>query len=281
MLVRRLRLATAVSNAPVRPARVPRLRDLPDRPDARARRGRRPRVLCGLLRRRRAPRRGLASPRSRFWNMARRVPALAAPAQLAVDVGCGDGHLCAQLHEAGWLRVVGIDVSATRLAGARRRYPHLTFLNGPLAGAGLQPGSADLVVLDNVIEHLPDPVAVLRQVAGCLAPGGRCALITPNMESGSFRLLGRRWTPGAGAARARLPVSCAVDGPRDGKSRPVTRHARQLPAHPIFARSVAALLGDRPISSMRCGRPVQELGGLYGRLLGAGAMLYAVGVPAQ
>lgn len=49
------------------------------------------------------------------------------------------------------------------------------------------------VVMWHVVEHLPDPWAVLRAIAANLEPGGVLALGTPNPDSFQFRLLGGRW----------------------------------------------------------------------------------------
>jgi len=48
-------------------------------------------------------------------------------------------------------------------------------------------------VLWHVIEHLPDPWAVLRAIAANLEPRGVLALATPNPEAFGLRVLGRRW----------------------------------------------------------------------------------------
>jgi SAM-dependent methyltransferase len=51
----------------------------------------------------------------------------------------------------------------------------------------------DVIVLWQVIEHLPDPWDVLSQIAARLAPGGILVLDTPNPEAFQFRVLGHRW----------------------------------------------------------------------------------------
>src|SRR5215470_9421621 len=62
-----------------------------------------------------------------FRKVAARVRELQAAGESAVDIGCGDGHLCAELRAIGWKRVAGIEVSRTRVARARRRYPDIEF----------------------------------------------------------------------------------------------------------------------------------------------------------
>src|SRR6188472_4506601 len=59
---------------------------------------------------------------SRYWNVVRQVPALQQVSSMALDIGCGDGRLCAELKAAGWPNVMGLDISSTRIARARRLY---------------------------------------------------------------------------------------------------------------------------------------------------------------
>ena len=54
-------------------------------------------------------------------------------------------------------------------------------------------GSFDLVTLWDVIEHVPDPQALLREARAMLKPDGVLILETQNIDSGFARLLGKRW----------------------------------------------------------------------------------------
>ena len=51
----------------------------------------------------------------------------------------------------------------------------------------------DVIVLWQVIEHLPDPWAVLSAAAERLAPNGLLIVDTPNPEAFQFKVLGSRW----------------------------------------------------------------------------------------
>jgi SAM-dependent methyltransferase len=53
--------------------------------------------------------------------------------------------------------------------------------------------AARVVALWHVLEHLPDPGAVLAAAAGKLEPGGLLAIAVPNPRSLQARLLGDRW----------------------------------------------------------------------------------------
>lgn len=211
-----------------------------------------------------------------FWKVAEQVPILNQVRNSVIDIGSGDGHLCAELAGCGWPFVGGFDVSKSRVLRARRLYPELRFYDVPLSASGIATGSLDLVVMEAVIEHLPDPLAFLREVTHYLAPGGLLVLTTPNMDSGQFRLLGRRWT-GMLAPHAHIflfsPQSIAHLIERAG-----LKDCRKGSYHTPVYRPMEYLkrLGHGDIKGT-IWRAHQEIGGVYGRLINRGPMLYAVG----
>ncbi|SRR5579884_976303 len=212
---------------------------------------------------------------SRFWRAASKVSALEQTGQSAVDIGCGDGHLCAELRAHGWPQVIGIDVSSARIARARQLYPQLLFYDRSLEETDIAPGTLDLIVMDNVIEHLPTPLTMVCKLRPYLRPGGRLVIITPNMESGHFRLLGRRWTPELAPhahiflftndALCRLLLQAGLTPEASGSF--------HLPLHSW--RRWMAILRTRNLKEI-VWTGLQESGSLYGRLVTAGPMLFAV-----
>ncbi len=96
-----------------------------------------------------------------------------------LDAGCGTGWLLQQLaaRQAG-LHLNGTDASTAMIAQARaklgdRARLFVLNLNDPLPSDLRHAGPFDLILCTNVAHYLRDPVRSLRDLAGCLAPGGR------------------------------------------------------------------------------------------------------------
>lgn len=104
-------------------------------------------------------------------------------ARLAVDLGCGGGLLALPLSRSVE-RVVGVDRSAGSLRAARdearRANARCNFVRGDLTRVPLIAGAADLVVLSDVIEHVEDPGAALREAARLARTGGLVYVNTIN-----------------------------------------------------------------------------------------------------
>jgi ubiquinone/menaquinone biosynthesis C-methylase UbiE len=99
-----------------------------------------------------------------------------------LDLGCGPGYVSAALARAfPASHVTGIDHDATLLAMATElvngTYPNVTFVEGR---AEQMPGADarfDFAIARYVFQHLPEPVAVARELHRVLEPGGRVAVI--------------------------------------------------------------------------------------------------------
>ncbi|HMM41861.1 MAG TPA: class I SAM-dependent methyltransferase [Thermomicrobiales bacterium] len=100
-----------------------------------------------------------------------------------VDAGCGEGYGAALLAGPAAL-VVGIDRDPEAVAWAAGKYgatERLAFVAADVATLPVADGAVGLVCCFQVLEHLPDPVAFLREVRRVLAPGGALVLTTPNL----------------------------------------------------------------------------------------------------
>ena len=109
-----------------------------------------------------------------------------------LDVGCGAGLLSEALAKAG-ARVTAIDLAPNLLKVAR--------LHGLESGvkvtyreiavealAAEMPGAFDAVTCMEMLEHVPDPSAIVLACATLLKPGGRLFLSTLNRTPAAFAL---------------------------------------------------------------------------------------------
>jgi trans-aconitate methyltransferase len=93
------------------------------------------------------------------------------PGERVLDVGCGTGHLTAQIAAAG-AEVVGIDKSAGMLEEARRSYPGLRVELADAADVAFDE-PFDAVFSNAALHWMTEPERVAVNIARALKPGGR------------------------------------------------------------------------------------------------------------
>ena len=108
-----------------------------------------------------------------------------------LDVGCAMGFFIDEAKALGW-RVSGIDVSDFGVSYARSHFG-LDVFHGELTELAVSEAQIDLITMWDVIEHVSDPTAYIRQAAKLLRRGGYLSLSTPDVESLPARLYGNRW----------------------------------------------------------------------------------------
>jgi 2-polyprenyl-3-methyl-5-hydroxy-6-metoxy-1,4-benzoquinol methylase len=120
----------------------------------------------------------LARSEDVYWSIMVCVQKLRPGARI-LEIGSGLGYLTYALRQSGY-DATGMDLSPVAVAEAIARFgPH--YLKADLADWSVrQAGAFDLVIMAELIEHVPDPAGFLAMAAKLLRPGGSLVFTTPN-----------------------------------------------------------------------------------------------------
>lgn len=157
-----------------------------------------------------------------------------------LDVGAGNGFFIQEAIESGWQGyATEYTPEAVTLCRAKGAAAH----QGDLDTAPFADGSFDIITAFEVLEHVRNPLELMRNVARLLRPNGMFYLTTPNFNSVSRHILGVQWhvieypehlfyfTPATlrnMAKRAGLAVEwCKTDGLISRLIQPVIRNSKQ------------------------------------------------------
>jgi SAM-dependent methyltransferase len=119
--------------------------------------------------------------RNRWIELALRRQGIQPPARV-LDVGCGSGAVAGALARQGYA-VVGIDTAEVLVRKAHERIPQATFVVGQLARLDPALGGFDAIGFFDVLEHLEDPVALVRQAVVHARPGALVLATVPALQS--------------------------------------------------------------------------------------------------
>ena len=118
---------------------------------------------------------------------ARSVLAGRAPGRF-LDVGCGLGYFIDGVRKSSGWEVYGVEFSESAVGYARTELG-LDVRQGELSRAGFGENFFDYVQIRNVLEHVTDPVGLLRECRRILKPSGTLHLFVPNGSVDSLDLI--------------------------------------------------------------------------------------------
>lgn len=189
-----------------------------------------------------------------------------------LDYGCGAGAFLARMKALGW-EVCGFDPDPRAAAATARDQGVQVFAH---VEALLRLAPFDAITLSHVIEHLPDPVRTLAELAPLLEDGGRLVVATPNANSLGHAVFGRHWR-GLEAPRhlsVFSPASLAQAVRRAGYTLQrvftLSAMAPLLTAQSAHAARSAGAARHRPLAHPAAGRVVELLESLPWISSGAG-----------
>jgi 2-polyprenyl-3-methyl-5-hydroxy-6-metoxy-1,4-benzoquinol methylase len=108
-----------------------------------------------------------------------------------LELGCGLGHVLQRLEDH--FQTYGVDVSEYAIEQARKNTPKSDLRVAAVEDVESLPGPFDVIAAFHVVEHLEDPLAVLKSCARMTTPGGLLIIATPNTEAPFAKKKGPRW----------------------------------------------------------------------------------------
>ncbi|MBT6047484.1 MAG: class I SAM-dependent methyltransferase [Candidatus Scalindua sp.] len=120
----------------------------------------------------------------------RKLNALRAGSRKLLEIGCAFGYFLGKAKDC-------FDVSGVELSDYAAKYAReqlgLNVIKGSIEEASFAESSFDVVVMWDVIEHIPSPVLALKEINRVLRSGGLLALSTPDISSLISRIQGKSW----------------------------------------------------------------------------------------
>ena len=136
-----------------------------------------------------------------YYSMPRRdiVELIPAEVDRALEIGCGVGNTLVMLKEAGLIRWAGgVEIVPAPAAKAREQLDRVWEGNAENLDleADIEPGSLDLVILMDVLEHLVDPWEMIHRIMPWLSANGAIVANVPNVRNKNIvrkLVFGGRW----------------------------------------------------------------------------------------
>jgi len=108
------------------------------------------------------------------------APSLRTPDANYIDIGCGPGYLLQEVASAcPDANIYGSDYIAESLVQCHRLLPKIPLFQWDITERKLPDDFFDAISCLNVLEHITDDVAALREIRRVLKPGGRAAITVP------------------------------------------------------------------------------------------------------
>lgn len=107
-----------------------------------------------------------------------------------LEIGCGSGQMLAAMGARGW-HVEGIDADPVAVCNALSKGLHVKL--GTLEQQNYPHDSFDAIVMCHVIEHVYNPVDLVRECYRLLKPDGTLVMVTPNASSWGHHIYQESW----------------------------------------------------------------------------------------
>jgi ubiquinone/menaquinone biosynthesis C-methylase UbiE len=120
------------------------------------------------------------------------------PGSSVLDLGCGIGGTVRMLQREFSAHALGLNISETQIATARKLGPG-AYVKAGISAIPIRSNCLDAVTCINMFYHVADHAAALREMFRVLEPGGALAfddwLLTENARDADQRELNTHWNP--------------------------------------------------------------------------------------
>ena len=99
-----------------------------------------------------------------------------------LDIGCSTGHFLKGVKDGSGWNVFGTEFSKDAVSYAKEKLD-LDVREGDLKNAEFSENNFDYIHMNNVLEHVTDPVSFLKEIYRVLKPGGSFYLVIPSGEA--------------------------------------------------------------------------------------------------
>lgn len=137
-------------------------------------------------------------PLQRYWHRRRfeEVQKVSEPAEVVLDIGCADGVFSKKIFDStGSKKFIGIDVLKSSIDWAKKHWKRNSAMEFRVRDAhelGFKPSSFDAVYIMEVLEHVKNPVKVLKNVKRILKKSGYGVFLVPS-DSNLFNIVWWLW----------------------------------------------------------------------------------------
>ncbi len=146
--------------------------------------------------------RSLDNPIQRYWHNKRYKEVLRIIKPLngqLLDIGCDCGTFTEKMKESNQnLNIVAVDLSKKFVKYAAGKYSDIPYIISDGQCLPFEKESFDVMTCFEVLEHVVDPSAVIKETSRCLKKVGHFIVLVPNGDSLLFRLVWYLWLKGKG-----------------------------------------------------------------------------------
>lgn len=115
-------------------------------------------------------------------------------AKMVLDIGCHGGRLTSKiLEKIPQAKIFGIDISRQAIDYASKKYPLINFRIARAENIPFDNSMFDLITCFEVLEHLEDPSAAIKEINRTLKNGGNFLILVPT-ENLLFKIIWSLWT---------------------------------------------------------------------------------------